>query len=318
MLMPLVFKKNEKKWQAFFRRYWPWLTAALIILILLSLLAPYIFRPWTKYPEELRAEMAWRRFVASFSLSCREECLAERQSYADIWRPYFTDNQERASAHYRQIFATDKSEVQAAVIKIMAADWGREALPAVLAEVIADAKATSENKRLIVTAFPKAFADEDWQQNIRIAVIDRQAAEADRIYALRLLAPFPEEENIGLIKNIIINENSPAVIEAALKIATGWPLDTITWSGDELRQQAQVLIKTEDKAGRWRRLWYLSEVGQKQPELLKQLLSEIVNLNQIDAITRGLAAETLRTKFGLNISTPEPTESEWQEYYENI
>jgi len=136
MLMPLIFKPKENKILSWLKKHWLWLSLTAFFLLLFILLAPCIFRPWTKYPETLRADIAWRNFKATFVSDCREECLVKRQSYAANWRSYFKKHPEIADERYRVVFQEGETHLQAAIIKIMAADSDAQALPPMLADVI--------------------------------------------------------------------------------------------------------------------------------------------------------------------------------------
>lgn len=317
--MPLNFKKKEKKkYVALLQRHWPWLSLGIFVLLIFILLAPYVFRPWTKYPDELKADIAWRQFQATFNSSCRESCLASRQTYADIWRPYFKRRAEVAAVQYELAFRDGKEDLQSALIKIMAADYGRASLPPVLAEFIAQPDASGEIKRQIVISFPEAFADEDWLRNLRLVVTDERAASEERVYALKLLFAYPDAASSGLVKEILMRDNMGSLTSVALQVASSWPENTIRFATDDLITLEHLIYAENDKAIRWQRLWYLVEAANGKDEILRGLLSNIAKNAQLDVITRGLAADTLRVKFEIEIMTPEPTSADWQEYYEKI
>lgn len=319
MLSPLVFnRKNKNKlWQQV-QRYWPWLLALFFVLLIFSLLAPYLFRPWTRYPEKLRAEIAWRHFRVSFQSSCREDCLAQRQAYAAIWRPFYQRNPELAAAKFRAVFASSESDLQAALIKIMAADYGSEALPPLLATVIADPEASPENKRLIVNFFPQAFTDPVWFKQLQAQALDSSLAVEERIYALRLLAPFFEPDNFIFFKKIVLTLESPLILETAFNALGAWPQEKSAWSQAEILALADLIPRTGEVASRARRLWFLAEVGQVYPETLKEILLYLSNNGGLDLITRGLAAEALKNIFKIELKLPAPTAAEWQEFYDTL
>ena len=315
MLKPLLLKKPLSVWQRRCRRYWPLALGLFFLILILILLSPCLFRSWTHYPEALRAEIAWRHFRASFQGTCREECLATRQAYASLWRPYYQAHPEAAVNNFRQVFQSGDADLQAALIKIMAVDNNSQILPPLLAEIIADPQASVENKRLIVTFFPAFFKDESWLAQIRAQVETENVALADRIYALRLLASFPQADNAALVKKLILNQTETELLTAALQIASSWPEGAINWPASDL-ENLTVLIKKEPFGpGRWRRLWLLSEVGKNQPEILQSLLASLAGATDLDNLSRSLAAETLRTLFALDIKTPDPSAQEWQNFY---
>ncbi len=319
MLSPLVFnqKNKNKLWQKI-QRYWPWLLALFFVLLIFSLLAPYLFRPWTRYPEKLRAEIAWRHFRVSFQSSCREDCLAQRQAYAAIWRPFYQRNPELATAKFQAVFASSENALQAALIKIMAADYGTEALPPLLATVIADPAASAENKRLIVNFFPQAFADPLWFQQLQTQASNSSLGEEERVYALRLLTPFPDPDNFIFFKKIVLTLESPVVLETALTALSAWPQEKGAWSQAEILSLADLVPKTREVASRARRLWFLAEVGQAHPETLQEILLSLSNNENLDLITRGLAAEALKNNFKIELKLPAPTAAEWQEFYDAL
>lgn len=319
MILPLLTKLQPKKiprWQFFIRVYWPWLSASLLMLVIFLLLAPYLFRPWTRYPEPLRAEIAWRYFQASFSGVCREECLAERQAYAAIWRPFYQREPELAATVFRQAFAEGGAELQAAIIKIMAADSDAKVLPPFLAEVIADPSASAENKRLIVTFFAAAFQDEAWLSSVRDQVLDKNLNLAEREYALSLLAAFPDETTRELLKILILQDSPINLLTLATRIWSSLPVQT--WSAAELQQLQQLIVTSSAGPARWRRLWLLNAAAQEQGLMARAHLVAIAENQSLDAISRGLAAETLLTLFQVQINTPTPSAGDWQQFYESL
>lgn len=318
MLTPLLMKKSLSVWQRRWRRYWPWVLTGVFILLIFCLLAPCLFRSWTHYPEALRAEIAWRRFRSSFTDNCREDCLAARQSYAAIWRPFYQKNPDAAEINFQEVFKTGKPELQAALIKIMAADNDKNKLPPILAELIADPQTSLENKRLIVNFFPEAFKDEVWLKQVRSQAVSADTAAADRLYALRLLAAFPDAETVALVKNLILEHEDAEFLETALNVAAGWPRGTIIWSDADLAALSALIIREPVGSGRWRRLWLLVEAGSDRPEKLRSLLTELAGRQDLDKISRGLAADALRTKFNFDINPPAPSAQEWQEFYEDL
>ncbi len=318
MLMPLIFKPKENKILGWLKKYWPWLSLTAFLLILFILLAPYIFRPWTKYPEELRANIAWRNFKATFVGDCREECLVKRQSYAANWRSYFKKHPEIADEKYRVVFQEEEKDLQAAIIKIMAADSDDEALPPILADVISSPNSSPENKRLIVTYFPEAFQDEKWLALIRAQVLSKELNLEERVYALRLLSSFPTVENRDLLKRIILSPEPLELLNAAFLVIGAWPLESVKWSRAEVDTLNALIIGAEIGPARWRRLWLLSEIMDIPLEDKRNLLISLANNINLDLISRGLSAEAINKLFNLEIKTPLPSAADWQEYYEKI
>ena len=319
MLLPLLTKLPPKKmprWRSFIRTHWVWLSAGLLALVIFLLLTPYLFRPWTRYPEPLRAEIAWRYFQASFTGVCREECLAERQAYAAIWRPFYRREPELAAALFRQAFAKGGRELQAAIIKIMAADGNTKSLPPFLAEVIADPSASAENKKLIVTFFAGAFQDEAWLNSVRAQVLAENVNLAEREYALSLLAAFPDEATVSLLKKLILQDSPMNLLTLAVRIYSS--LSVQTWSTEELQRLRQLIVASPAGPGRWRRLWLLNAAAEEGDLSARSHLMEIAENQSLDAVSRGLAAETLLTLFQVQINTPAPSAGDWQQFYESL
>lgn len=219
---------------------------------------------------------------------------------------------------YELAFKEGNEDLQSALIKIMAADYGRASLPPVLAEFIAQPDASAEIKRKIVISFPEAFADEDWLRNLRLVVTDEKVATEERVYALKLLSAYPDAASSGLVKEILMRDKMGSLASVALQVASAWPEDTMRFATEDLITLEQLIYAETDKAVRWQRLWYLVEAANGQDEILRGLLINIANNAQLDVITRGLAADTLRVKYEMEIMTPEPTSADWQEYYEKI
>jgi len=319
MLMPLEFKKKkDNKTLAFIKRYWPYLSLALFLLVLFLLLSPYLFRNWTEYPEALRAEIAWRNFQASFQTACREGCLAQRQSYASIWRPYYQKNPALALDHFSAVFADGPEELQAALIKIMAADSQDGSLPPLLASVIADSKASAENKRLIVTFFPDAFQDEAWQEQLRAMIADESLSLSERIYAVELLASFPNTANFKALTALILKDTDEDLLFAAIRSLSNWPETEFSWSEGEIEVLGDLIKRSPKGQARWRRLWIVNSLTKKYPDKTRTLLSSLASDESLDAISRGLAAEALLSDFNINIKTPVPAAQDWQEFYETL
>lgn len=318
MLMPLIFRPKENKVLSWLKKYWPWFGLAVFLFIILILLLPYMFRPWTKYPEAIRAEIAWRSFKASFTGNCREQCLVNRQSYAAYWRPYFKKYPDVATEKYREVFAENGAELQAASIKIMAADNGHLTLPTILADVISNPESSLENKRLIVTYFPAAFQDEKWLELIRAQVMSAEPSLEDRIYALRLLSAFPNEDTKALIKRVILSVAPTELLNTAFLVLGAWPADSLSWSTAEINTLYTLIIESESGPARWRRLWLLSETNNEAHEEQRSLLIALANNLGLDLISRGLAAEALNKIFNLEIKTPLPAASDWDKFYEQI
>lgn len=319
MNLPFDFKlKKRPVRKRFFLRYWPYLILGFILTIIFILISPYLFRPWTQYPEELRVEIAWQKFSASFDYSCRETCLALRQNYADIWRPFYRNHLEIGEKHFQEVFMGDNEKLQAAVIKILAADYSNSDLPPFLAKLLLDPKMSAENRRLIVVFFPEAFDKQDWLESVRKQIISNELSLKDRVYALSLLAPFPNQQNISLLKNIILSNSEPLLLEEAFKVLASWPAQSLAWQENELDHLLDVIFATKEKELRWRRLWLLGELEAGSIVNRKRRLEELAQSPALDPISRGLAAESLRLEFSLEINTPEPTSSEWQELYEYL
>jgi hypothetical protein len=311
-------KKRKLKWQEFIIRFWPYLSALLLLLIILALLSPYLFRPFTLYPEKLRAEIAWRKFVATFHDACRESCLAARQSYASIWRPIYRSQPALAQANFSSAFTDDNEALQAALIKIMAADYGSLNLPPLLAQLLMSEQTSLENKRLIVTFFSESFNDPQWFEVLRAQVLNESLNLADRIYALKLLAPFPELENISLLKQLLLQSLEPELMKAAFNLASTWPVGALSFSELELDQLRQLIEQGAVGPARWRRIWLLSEKSAGMTEARRQRLELLANNENLDSISRGLAADSLFHEFKIEINTPEPSASAWQEFYDSL
>jgi len=319
MLMPLDFKKKkENKIIFFLKRYWLYLSLAAIILFLFVLLSPYIFRSWTNYPEALRAEIAWRRFRASFQASCREDCLAQRQSYASLWRPYYRRYSEAASVNFSKALKEGPPELASAVIKIMAADSENGALPPLLAQVIADPGASADNKRLIVNFFPESFKDETWQAQLREMLNDGSLDLKERLYALQLLAPFSRPANIVCFKTLILEVSPEPLFKEASRVIAAWPEGSVIWSEAEIKILISLIPGLEKGPQRWRRLWLLSALAKKQPDIIRSSLSALALNQQMDVISRSLAADALWSYFNIKIETPIPSAQAWQEFYDSL
>lgn len=317
MLMPLEIKKRkEDKWSLFFRRYRWCLIIIATFLLIFFLLAPYLFRTWTKYPQALRAEIAWRNFYQTFQGSCREDCLAKRQSYANIWRPYYQAQPVVAAKNFEIAFATDLPELQAALIKIMAADANSAALPLVLERIIADPQASAENKRLIVTYFPEAFQNEAWLAQVRAQSLDLTLSERERAYALKLLIPFPNRENAALVKSFILKSSPDLLLETAFQVLAAWDESEISWSEADVNILQNLILVAAKGPARWRRLWLLADIASTQKEVVKSALIALGENQSLDTISRSLIAETLGSIFNFNLITPTPTATDWQEFYE--
>lgn len=289
-----------------------------IFMGLIIILSPYIFRSWTKYPQALRAEIAWRKFSASFNGICRESCLASRQSYANIWRPIFLKDTELQRIKLEEVFESDNNELQKAMIKIMAADLKTTDLPPIFARLLMDESVSEENKRLIVMFFPNAFNNPNWLAQLRSTISNYRLTVAERAYALSLLAPFPERENISLVKRIILEENDSGLIAQAFKVVSVWPNGSLALTAADLNELKEMIVKSPFKQLRWRRIWLLSELDSGLATDREEILREIAYNASLDNISRGLAAEALRLEFSLEINTPEPSAPEWQELYEYL
>lgn len=315
----LNFKKRKKiRWKIFIYRYYPYLIGLFFCLVIFSLLSPYIFRPWTSYPEELKAEIAWRKFRATFNNTCRESCLVARQSYASIWRPVYRQKPALGENNFASVFSQNNEELQAAVIKIMAADYGSLNLPPILAQVLMADDTSLENKRLIVTFFSESFNNPDWWATLRAQVLDETLNLNDRLYALKLLAPFPDPENIILVKQLLLKPLNQDFLETTFHLVSAWPPGALSWSELELDQLAHLIKQLEPGPARWRRLWLLAEEGIGDSLSRPERLKELANNQFLDNISRGLVAETLLNEFKIEINTPEPSASEWQAFYESI
>ena len=316
MLMPLIPKKRSK-YQIFWQRYHWRLSLFGLVLLLFILLSPYIFRPWTKYPEKLRAEIAWRNFKTTFSYDCREECLSKRQSYAGIWRPVYANKPELFTEFFNEVFVGDNAELQVALIKIMSADRNGQILPAILARVIASPSASLENKRLIVNFFPEYFNDEAWLEQLRVQLLDENVFPADRVYALELLKAFPSQINALSLKKIILSDTPEILLSPTCQQASQWSRDLFLWSGSDLEQLAWLILNSKPGPLRWRRLWMLSDIKTDNAKL-SELLQAMANNQNLDKISRGIAADALNQNFSIDINTPDPTAAEWQLFYEQI
>ncbi|MCF7860585.1 hypothetical protein K9M09_03100 [Patescibacteria group bacterium] len=316
MLMPLIPKKKSK-YYIFWQHYRWWIILTVIISIFIILLSPYVFRPWTRYPEGLRTKIAWRNFISTFQNSCREECLSKRQSYALIWRQTYKKQPELLTEYFKDVFSGDNAELQAALIKIMAADSKNKELPPILAQVISSPQASLENKRLIVNFFPESFADDDWLHQLRMQVSDDSVLAADRLYALSLLKSYPSRDNAVSIKNIILNNEAEEILSEACRLAGEWDSNLFAWTESDMERMAEIIRQTENGPQRWRRLWLLAEI--KGHDLSLQAILRVLAENSgLDNISRSLASETLLQRFSLNIKTPTPTEAEWQIFYEKL
>lgn len=300
------------------KRFLVYLIPAVMLTIILILLSPYIFRSWTKYPEELRVEIAWQEFINTFNGPCRESCLASRQSYASIWRPAHLKQVKLQEKALEQVFASDNSELQKAMIKIVAADNGSTALPVFFAKQLMDQNLSDENRRLIVTFFPEAFNNSDWLSAVRDEVDNFNLTVQDRAYALSLLASYPESENIIFLKRIILEEREKLILESAFRVVSAWPKSSLALNEEDLDNLTQAIINSADISLRWRRIWILSEFEVGLSACRREKLTQIANRGSLDNISRGLAAEALRLEYGLEINTPEPTNSEWQELYDYL
>lgn len=319
MLMPLDFKKKkENKIISFIKRYWLYLSLSLVILILFLLLSPYIFRSWTKYPEALRVEIAWRHFQATFQGACREDCLAQRQTYASIWRPYYKRHPEEANNNFSLALSGGSEELSAALIKIMAADSEDGILPPLLAQIISNPEASAENKRLIVNLFPAAFQDEVWQEQLREMINNNALDLRERVYAIELLASFPVEANINVLKTIILQVSPEPLLTTASRVIAAWPENSVLWSESEVMTLGDLIPRVERGPARWRRLWILNSLAKKYPEIIRSILSPLALNEKLDLISRGLAAEALQSYFALKIETPVPSSQDWQEFYDSL
>lgn len=311
-------KGRKEKGRVFIFRYWPYLTLLLLLLIIFSLLAPYIFRPFTSYPEKLRAEIAWRKFANTFYGSCREACLAARQSYASIWRPIYRTQPELAQDKFRLVFSKEKAEMQVALIKIMAADYGSSNLPPLLAQLLTSEETSLENKRLIVTFFSESFDDPNWLTILRSQVLDESLNLDDRVYALKLLSPFPKSENIVLLKQLLLQALPSELANTAFNLSSNWQEGTLSFSESELDRLKQLIEEEGTGPARWRRIWLLSEESAGSSSSRKERLESLALNQNLDNISRGLAADSLFNEFKLEINTPEPSASEWQEFYDSL
>lgn len=316
MLMPLIPKKKTK-YQIFWKRYRWYLLASIFVLVLFIFLSPYIFRPWTKYPDKLRAEIAWRNFENTFSYDCREECLSKRQFYASIWRPIYDNRPELFTEFFNETFLGDNDELQAALIKIMSASENREALVPVLAKVISSNQASLENKRLIVNFFPEYFNDEIWLEQLRAQLLNEDLLIADRIYALKLLKAFPDQSNALSLKKIILTNVSEELLSLACQQANQWPTDLFSWSDNDLEQLTKLILYSKASPLAWRRLWLLGDI-QNNSSKVSELLQILADNKNLDSISRGIAADALKENFSIDINTPDPTATEWQLFYEQI
>ena len=317
LLFDLKKRKRKFSWKVFLLRRYPYLIGGFIVLILFIFLSPYIFHSWLNYPEELKAEMAWRKFANTFNDYCRESCLVSRQSYASIWRPLYKKHPDWQKEKLQLVFNGNNSELQVAMIKIMAADYGENNLPPYFAELLMSAQVSEENKRLMVVFFPSAFHNEVWLEMVRARASAQNLSDADRAYVLSLLAPYPDANNINLIKNIILDSNNEIILDAAFKVLFSWSSESVDWQEVELDRLKEIIMLANKRQLRWRRIWLLSEVNNNDLKR-KERLEAIANCGSLDNISRGLAAESLRLDFLLNINTPEPSSSEWQELYDYL
>ncbi|MGE5426047.1 MAG: hypothetical protein ACM3PZ_03165 [Bacillota bacterium] len=308
--------KKPPFWKVWLAAKWKWIAAALAILAVLGLLSPVLFRPWMKYPPSLRSEMAWQGFVKTFNGSCREACLANRQVYADAWRPYFSAHSDLAVKYYREALSSGKPELQAALIRIMAAEYGSDALPVALEGMIENESVDLEIKKLIVFSFSGAFADEDWLMSLRSLASDPQASLANRRYALELLSPYPSAENSSLMKEMIIRTQETELLTASLDAVSFWSGNSIRWSAEDLQSLMEAVRKPGEVSARWKRIWFMAGMGRQA--VVIEALAAIAADGSLDNISRGLAAEALTAAGGRRPSVPEPTEAEWQEFYEKI
>lgn len=244
--------------------------------------------------------------------------MAKRQAYAAIWRPYYQKYPDLATANLAEALAEGSEELQAAIIKIMAADKQADSLPPVLAQIIANQSANAEIKRLIVRSFPEAFEDEAWQERLRVVMADKEMALEERFYAIELLASFPDKTNLIALKSLILANVPEAILTAASRALAAWPDAEIDWSESEADILSALISEAETGAARWRRLWLLISLIEKYPEKIRALLSALASNSRLDAISRGLAGEALRLHFKINIETPSPSAREWQEFYEAL
>ncbi len=314
--MPLIPKKKSK-YQIFWQTYRWWILVFSFILLFFILLSPYIFRSWTKYPEELRAEISWHKFESTFTYNCRDECLSERQSYASIWRPIYTGRPELFSEFFNEVFAGDNVELQTALIKIMSADKSDKNLPVVLGKVIASPEASLENKRLIVNFFPEYFNDEVWLQQLRVQLLDESLSLDDRLYALGLLKVFPSQASALSLKKIILSNESEVLLKPACQQIDQWSSDLFLWSDVDIEKLTQLILASKSGPMRWRRLWLLSDIKIDNSKL-SELLQVLANNQNLDNISRGIAADVLSQNFFIDINTPDPAAAEWQLFYEQI
>jgi len=311
----------EKKSKKAVKKRAKWIFILLLILVLLLIIyfSYQLWRPWSSYQPALQAELAWQNFVNTFSTSCRESCLLERQSYADRWRLYYLQDLEWQSERcHWAFFETNNTELQKALIKIMAADYGQSNLPSCLESVIASEHSSLENKALIVQAFAPFFKDEHWLDLLRQQIQDIALSEQERGYALSLLAAFPDTDNALVIKEIILSSESNLLLDEAFKIIALWPSHLFAWSEADWDLLSQSLENYSDSALRWSRIWLLAEQDLGLAESRKKRLEAIAHNINLDAISRGLAADSLVLEFNIEIKTPMPNEREWQEFYEKL
>lgn len=317
-ILPIFKKKKESKKKIFFKKFGPYIIGFFIFLCFIALLSPYIFRPWTRYPDKLKAEIAWRYFVATFDGICREACLASRQSYASIWRPIYLEQPELGEDNIRLALQEGSEELQTALVKIMAADYSNLSLPLILQELMMSSETSNEVKRLILVFFPEAFYDSNWLADIRSRVLNNNLSIAERSYALSLLSPFPEAANLSLLKSILMSQISGDLLEEAFNLFSTWPPGALTWSQDDLEVMKSLVLNSPKGSARWRRIWLLSEEGVMDEKMQISILKELAETNFLDPISRGLAADSLLTRFQIIINTPEPSAQEWQEFYASL
>ena len=292
------------------------LSLSIGLLVLSFFLKALFFRSFAKYPEDLQVEIAWRGFKTSFDGSCREECLAQRQFYASIWRPYYRENFAEFKLKISEAFLEGNEELEEALIKIMAVDYKSRELGPFLNFLIARTETSSEIKRLVVKFFPEYFQDELWISNLQERVINDDLEIAERVYSLSLLSSFKSLELEAIIKSILFNPSSePGLLEEALLLLSNW--EEFQLNDSELSSLLASIKKNSFLVNRWRLIWLLSEQFLNK-EALKEALESLALNTLVDNISRGLAAEALRLEFNKNIITPLPSDREWQEYYEKI
>lgn len=313
------FLEKQSKNPAKKKLKWIFILLGLLFALVMLYFSYQLWRPWSSYRPELQAELAWKNFVNTFSTSCRESCLAERQFYADRWRSYYLQNLEWQNQRcYWVFFETDNTELQKALIKIMAADYTHNSLPPCLQTVIESESSSLENKALIVQAFAPLFKNEDWLNLLKQQIQDPGLNEEERSYLLSLLASFPDIDNALVVKEIILSSKSSLLLNEALKIRSLWSSDLFAWTENDLDLLAQFLESYSDPALRWSRIWLLAERGLGVAESRRRRLETIAHNINLDAISRGIAADSLNLEFDLEIKTPAPSEREWQEFYEKL